>query len=82
MNSPISGSKNVTKLSIIFPKEIYQDRITQYGFEILEEDIQSLADLKIVDKFDVVCALQVLEYVTEPGLFLRGMLDNLKVGGL
>lgn len=56
-------------------------RARENGFEILEEDIQTLANLKIVDKFDVVCAFQVLEHVTEPGLFLQGMLDNLKVGG-
>jgi 2-polyprenyl-3-methyl-5-hydroxy-6-metoxy-1,4-benzoquinol methylase len=55
-------------------------RVRDMGFEIYETDLTKLSR-EIDNLFDVVCAFQVLEHVSEPREFLEGMLGVLRPGG-
>lgn len=51
------------------------------GFHVVEDDIRSLA-VRSPQRYDAVCAFQVLEHVTDPISFLADMLKLVRVGGL
>jgi SAM-dependent methyltransferase len=55
-------------------------RAREAGFTVYEDDLE-LLESRLGDRFDGVCAFQVLEHVPEPMPFLRGMLGMLRPGG-
>ena len=56
------------------------ERARQKGFEITGESIEKHAD-ENAEKYDVVCAFQVLEHVTEIRSFVTASLKSLKKNG-
>jgi 2-polyprenyl-3-methyl-5-hydroxy-6-metoxy-1,4-benzoquinol methylase len=51
------------------------------GFRVTEDDIRSLA-VHESQRYDAVCAFQVLEHVTDPVSFLADMLRLVRIGGI
>lgn len=51
------------------------------GFRVMEEDLRSLA-VHESERYDAVCAFQVLEHVTDPVSFLADMLQLVRIGGV
>lgn len=61
------------------------------GIEILEKqgvknlfpaDLENLADVRLEQKFDVVIAGEIIEHLSNPALFLRGIKRFIKPGGI
>lgn len=62
--------------------ELYGFDYDQKGIDILEEkgvknlyraDLENLADVDLDEKFDVIVAGEMIEHLSNPGLFLRGI---------
>jgi SAM-dependent methyltransferase len=56
-------------------------RVREKGFQVHEMGLDELAYAVGANRFDAICSFQVLEHVAEPGKFLGGMLNNLRIGG-
>jgi len=55
-------------------------RVRQKGFEVFQADLSQLKH-QLSKPCDAICSFQVLEHVTNPRLFIEGMLGLVKPGG-